>query len=236
MPLSPFGEPLRDLAPGRWLQDRLWDWGREGVRVGSRVPDGFPAYARILHPAYRATGHRLESVRWSTVAGTTGGTVHPLMQFHPLAGLRWPKEPDWGQAPLTGTLQPAEAQTLLPILRAHTGTPDRCYFGLWEGFGHQDLNALVASFPRLELPKRAYLLFQGTLETFPWFDISSRQSPNLWWPKDHAWVVASEIDAYDTYVAGSEACIAQVMKEPALEVFPASVNARVDIGSDVINV
>lgn len=158
------------------------------------------------------------------------------MQFHPLAGLRWPKEPDWGQAPLTGTLQPAEAQTLLPILRAHTGTPDRCYFGLWEGFGHQDLNALVASFPRLELPKRAYLLFQGTLETFPWFDISSRQSPNLWWPKDHAWVVASEIDAYDTYVAGSEACIAQVMKEPALEVFPASVNARVDIGSDVINV
>lgn len=137
---------------------------------------------------------------------------------------------------MTGTLQPAEAEALLPILRATTATPDRCYFALWEGFGQQELNALVAAFPRLELAKRAYLLFRGSLESFPWFEVSPRQSPNLWWPEDHAWVVASEIDAYDTYVAGSEACIEQVMNEPALEVFPASLNARVDIGSDVINV
>ena len=239
MPLSPFGQPLRDLSPGRWLQQRLWPWGpgsnRVGVPVGCLVPEGFPAYARIVHPAFRSTDHGQEPVRWSTVAEWTGRRTHPTMQFHPVAGLKWPTEPPWGHAPWPGTLQTTEAEALLPILRAETTTPGRCFFALWEGFGDAELNSLVASFPRLELTHRAYLLFRGSLETFPWFDTGLPQSPNLWWPDDHAWVVASEIDGFDTYLAGSKECVERVLNEPVLEGLPATVDARADGAADTIN-
>jgi hypothetical protein len=70
------GEPLPDVAPGRWLQERLWAWGpgsnRQGVAVGCLVPEGFAAYARVLHPAGRETEHGLESVRWSAVRRPPG--------------------------------------------------------------------------------------------------------------------------------------------------------------------
>src|SRR5207244_3558519 len=76
------GRPLLDMSPGRWLQERLWIWGagsnRQGVAVGSLVPEGFEAYARVLHPATSETERGFESVRWSVMASWTRRTVHPL--------------------------------------------------------------------------------------------------------------------------------------------------------------
>ncbi|HYS70780.1 MAG TPA: hypothetical protein VEM14_11115, partial [Gemmatimonadaceae bacterium] len=66
------GRPLLDMSPGKWLQERLWTWGpgsnRQGLAVGSLVPEGFEAYARVLHPATRETERGFESVRWSVIA------------------------------------------------------------------------------------------------------------------------------------------------------------------------
>ncbi len=43
---------------------------------------------------------------------------------------------------------------------------------------------------------RDYILFHGDLETVPSAGTSAKrgQSPNLWWPKDRAWCVATEVD------------------------------------------
>jgi hypothetical protein len=232
-------EPLRDISPGIWLQDRLWSWGpgsgRDGVAVGCLVPEGYESYGRVLHPAGRQTERGLEPVRWSAVASWTGRTAHPLMQFHPVANLSWPESPSWGSPPSNGSLPAAEAQTLVDILRTFTTTPDRCYFGLWEGFGVPELREFEA-YPRLQLTHRNYFLFVGPIDAVPWLTFGDfHQSPNLWWPEDRAWVVATEIDGYDTYVADSTACIERITADPALEAFRTTIEARVDISGDVIN-
>ena len=55
-----------------------------GGRVECVVPRGYPAYARILHPAQGRRGR----ATWSEVAAYTGRVLHPLAQFASLAG-RW---------------------------------------------------------------------------------------------------------------------------------------------------
>jgi hypothetical protein len=58
------------------------------------------------------------------------------------------------------------------------------------------------------------------------------QSPNIWWPQDRSWVVGTEIDDWNTYVGGSEACIEELLASPRLEVVPSGPDLRFDAGSD----
>ena len=60
--------------------------------------------------------------------------------------------------------------------------------------------------------------------------------PNLWWPEDRAWFVATEIDFMETYIGGSTECIDQLLSDPAVEAFLVSIDARVDFFADTINV
>ncbi|MDH6678082.1 hypothetical protein M2284_002285 [Rhodococcus sp. LBL1] len=49
---------------------------------------------------------------------------------------------------------------------------------------------------------------------------SGGYSANLWWPDDHTWCVATDIDHMSTYVGGSVACIDAILTDPRLEAFP----------------
>ena len=75
--------------PANWIKERLGDWASEKGRfVGSLVPEGFEAYARVFHPAKLWKADRSwEQVRWSTVASWNGKVVHPQMQFCRIANL-----------------------------------------------------------------------------------------------------------------------------------------------------
>jgi hypothetical protein len=53
-------------------------------------------------------------------------------------------------------------------------------------------------------------------------DAQDNHSPNLWWPDDRAWCVATEIDLAWTYVGGPAALISDVLANPRLEAQPAS--------------
>lgn len=237
------GPPLLDVSPGTWLQERLWTWGpgspRQGVAVGCLVPEGFQAYARVLHPAGRETDGGFEAVRWWEIASWTGRTVHPLMQFHRIANLpAFPghRAPPWGTVPLEGSLPTAEGERLVAILRAFTATADRCYLGVWEGFGVPELNAF-AELPRLTLPHRAYFLFRGPIDAVTSLSIGTfRQPPGLWWPEDRGWCVATDIDLSETYIAASETCVRQVVADPSLEAYAVPLDGRIDVDGDVINV
>jgi hypothetical protein len=46
-----------------------------------------------------------------------------------------PCTPDDDQGPLDGEMPRWQREVLLPILARHTTTPERCWFGQWEGFG-----------------------------------------------------------------------------------------------------
>jgi len=206
--------------------------------VGCLVPEGFDAYVRVLHPAWRDTERGFEPVRWSAIASWAGRTVHPLMQFHRIANLpAFPGQrfPTWGMVPSEGKLPMHEGEQLVAILRTHTATPNHCYLGLWEGFGVPELQAF-AGFPRLMLPHRNYFLFLGPIDAGMSLSFGDFQHPpNLWWPEDHAWCVATEIDLSETYLAASEACVTQVLADPELEAYRVPLHGRVDVDADVIN-
>ena len=247
IPKAPEGvELMEDIAPARWLEERLWPWGNpcgaHETRVGSIVPEGFAAYARVFHPAeLRDRGHvpvRRSPVRWSTVASWTGRTVHPEMQFERIANLSKPYEdPPWGSYPRYGCLPSEECRTIADVLKEFTSTPNLCYFCIWEGWGHLD-PALYKNASRLRLPHRGYLLFRGPLDAVMSFldDSGWSQSPSIWWPDDRAWCVATEIDNPDTYVGGSDACIERILSCRDLEALPTTTEARVDLGGDTINI
>ena len=238
--LAPDGlEFCEDVSPGRWVEEGLSGF----ARVNSLLPPGFPAYARVFHPAYLDDSEE-QPVRWSTVASWTGRTVHPLMQFNRIAGMGddardlYP-DPPWGEHPQYGSIPEAELRTLVDILYGFTTTPHRCFFGLWEGRGYID-NRLYPPVARVKGCSRDYLLFQGPLEGVMAF-LDRRgtpfwgDSPNIWWPEDRAWCVATDIDLYDTYVGGSVECVQAVLDHPDLEALPTSLDARLDVGGDTVN-
>ena len=74
----------------------------------------------------------------------------------------------------------------------------------------------------MRLPGRDYLLFTGPLAAtleLGWDGPGGffAQSPNLFWPEDRAWCVATEIDLAATLVAGSEPLVGELLADPRLD-------------------
>jgi len=109
------------------------------------------------------------------------------------------------------------------------------------------LNALAAPVfppevhaPTVNLPKRGYFLLEGPLDAatdLGWTvgDAFFPQSPNLFWPQDHAWCVASEIDLFCTLVAGSQVMVEELVADSRLEAWRVEPDDPIAYDSDQIN-
>ena len=234
------GLPIEpDVTVGSWITEAV---GRaHWSTVGSLVPVGFPAYARVLHPAYRYDDADDVEIAWAVVAELNGTTRHPQMQWPAVTG-GWEylsedsQPPTWDGTPAEGHLPTTLAGRMAVVLARHTTTADRCWFGRWTGFGYDgpDLRAT----PRLPLPRaRDVVLVRGTVDDAVrnLAPEPSEQSANLWWPADRAWCVATDIDLMSTYVGGSEACVAELLSAPGLEVLRAQPAHRVGHADDPVN-
>lgn len=233
--------PLRwsaAVSEAEWISERL---GLFSAGVTSVVPSGFEAYARILHPAEEpGPGGRL--VRWRDVAVWSGIELTPDAPFHSVAlpPVRPEAPPPWsGRGPRQGRLSLPDALVLAEVLGRFTSTPERCWFGLWAGYGFDGLPLVaegsppaearsdpvpstVRAGPLVRLPNREYLLYTGAVTAIVAPAASGLgQTANLAWPDDHAWCVASEIDLTSTYVGGSEALVERLVSEERLEAVPA---------------
>jgi hypothetical protein len=232
VPLS----PAPDLRPTEWIAARL---GGGFGAVRRMVPAGFEAYARILHPARDAEG---QPVRWAEVALRTGGRVHARVQWHALIGSTDalnPASPRWpGESPERGNLPPDQLAALGEVLGRFTGTADRCWFGLWDGYAGIRVGEEV---PLLQHPHRAYHLLGGPVSAVgdvgAWFGVSGYwpQSPNLFWPDDRAWCVATEIDFDSTLVGGSDALVEALLATEDLEVWPVRPDDSLAYDADRLN-
>jgi len=253
-----------DPRVGDWLSPRL---GPFGAVVGSLVPRGFEAYARVLHPMYDAD---FAPVSWAEVAATTGRVLHPTAQAWRLArrsdvhagrpatepgvagdapetDVEWP-----GGDPAEGSLPPAQLRALSRVLAQHTDGDLVAAF--WEGSGWDvgmqvvawwsddpdatpppprrapdELAPEVLHGPKLELPCRAHVLFRAatvdlealadgraTADVDPFHP--GWRTPNLLWPDDHAWCLATEVDLDSTVVGGTRALVDHLLATPDLEV------------------
>jgi hypothetical protein len=187
-----------DVRPSDEVEEAAWIGPRlhpfEAFDAGSVIPTGFDSYARLDH-----------------------------------------EQP--------GLLPQNAAAALIEILPAQGDI----WIALWEGYGflypEQGIKWLTASskseppseppvlpwrtppYPdrrrrRIKLPHRNYLLYRGPASQIAgWME-----GPNLWWPDDRSWCVASEIDLAWTYVGGAESLIARVMAEPKLGAKPLSLD------------
>jgi len=90
--------------------------------------------------------------------------------------------------------------------------------------------------PRIATPNRGHLLMQGSLSNLNQAAaLIDNQTPNLWWPQDRAWFVASEIDYSWTYVAGSHEMLAALLDHPKLEVLQAERHHGCTANADTLN-
>lgn len=151
--------------------------------------------------------------------------------------------------------------TIAEVGSAHTATPDRAWFGIWEGYGwetsitmhafagegdgaderlreqlrararaedarrHELVRSGLRTLPRFELPARAYYLLEGPVAAVaelrePGFPVRW-QRPDLFWPDDGAWHVATDVDVWSLYVGGTGRFVTDLVAAvpaPAVEV------------------
>ncbi|GAB3954337.1 hypothetical protein [Streptomyces sparsus] len=216
-----------EVGPAGWLTEPAPD--RRTGTVAGVAASGFPAYARVLHPASMDG----RPVSWAAVAAAHGRGVGPLTAWHELLGTDLDPYEAFGlevpglfdEAPSPGPTPLAVAEALIPVLARHTGTPERCWFGLWHGYGKWDFDR----FPLFETPDRKEVLLSGALA-----DATSvvaldefAELPDLWWPQDRAWCLGGDVDLVSTYVAGSAELVAGLLAHPGLEVHRVGPGGRV---------
>ncbi len=229
------------------------------------IPTGFDAYARVFHPADPGSGSRTRWAEVAARTGRamhSQAQFHRIVTPLPGSGRHDPSP--HVQEPPTGELAPADLRALCAILRAHTLDAMRCRFALWEGWGEltgavTPLTWAAAGPPsapsrpapgewqldlraaRFELPGRAYYLFTGPLQDALRFgywvseDWFLPRSPNLFWPEDRGWCVASEIDFDSTLIAGPETLIDAIVQSDELEAWPITPHDSLSFDGDTIN-
>lgn len=224
-----------DAAAASWVVEGLRGFAES---VLSLVPAGFEAYARIFHPAWRWEPET--RVLWRDVARANGRVAHRVMQWPAITGsyrfVHGAHQPGiWDQEPLAGSLPEDLAPVLASLLARHTATPRQCWFAVWDGYGCFAFGTEDA--PAFDIPNRRLLLFTGpitavlaSLCTPSWW-----QSPSLWWPRDRAWCVETEVDLMSTYIGGTRQCIGELVAHNDLEAVIVDPADGVTWQSDVLN-
>lgn len=202
--MSDAAEPAEGTDPASWLAPRL----SNGRTVGSLVPSGFDAYARVFHPAYQNGRER----SWADIARERGRELAPGSTFESIAGVdpRYeaiPHDAPFDRGPTLGAPGGDLEHRLAAILENHTTTPSQVWFAVWVGY----IDGVDKRFPTFELSfGREYLFASGSIGVRPSLgDIG--HAADIWWPADRAWVVRSDTDLDSTWIGASSECVRQIV-------------------------
>jgi hypothetical protein len=222
------------------------------------VPEVFEAYARAFYPIVRGgvfdgteiVARNPPTLRWSEVAEWNGLQVHPEMTpeaiVRPAPGKSMkPRDVDLNDVGYT--MENDQFSALASILARHTDTPESTWFGLWEGYG--DLLVGYAPTPGRQevhqvpypdvfvLPDRNYLLYRGPISGWrQFYNAHHTEVPDLWWPDDRSWCLATDTDFRWLYIGGSSDCIQEITNSKVIEApVTAPDHCSYWIASDLIN-
>jgi hypothetical protein len=217
------------------------------------MPDAFDAYARVFHPAGDRGGSS-GGLRWSEIASHFSKRFDPDVQFRQLVGDPQQHHPILGDIePLSGSLSVRLLRSLVGFLARWTDDGERCWFAMWDGNGtwwkgahgatrqkgarsgddriDEERDAVLRKQPRVQTPHREYFLMRGPLRSvLPLYDAAGHQSPALWWPERRSWLVSTEVDAYSSYVGGSEDLVAALLGSEEIEAASLNLEAPLDWG------
>ncbi|MCZ4078994.1 hypothetical protein O1W68_13655 [Rhodococcus sp. H36-A4] len=226
-------EDLRqDISEGRWVADSVTF--APTTTVGSLVPAGFDAYARILYPV-RLSNPDGDSrlVRWSDIARHTGTIAHAEMELHALTAKTGPgflrSDPPTPAAQVLDWREQLEG--VVQVLAQHTSTPDDCWFAFWEG--NTSLDDIRTTAPTVTIGGFDYFLLRGhgARATQPFRALA----PHIWWPADHSWCMVAHFDFPCVYLGGSHQAVGDVLAMPEIEAWPARVDQIVTADNDHLN-
>jgi len=204
--------PVSDVSEGEWL-----------IAADATLgPVGFDAYVRVLHPwtsdddgnHARIEGHLPEDELSALVDVLAQHTRTPDHCFHAL----WD-----GYGEILG----GEAVGFLSFAAGPAAWPGRIFTKPKPPQPPPPAFAPeVMDGPRLRVSGREHLLFVGPIADAGRWGAASFghgiprdiNSPNLLWPADHAWCVATDIDTTWTGVGGSAGLAADLLADSRLEV------------------
>jgi hypothetical protein len=197
-----FGPAVASPADARsasWIAPRLDEFGT----IGGLAPDGFDRYLLVRPTPFTDGGLDEPSLVDDIARVAQGHTTTPQhVWFAIWEGYGWGNSMTLysvgGEGPYARMLRArARLQARIADRRRH----DRVRRGLEQ-------------IPAFDLPNRRYHLVQGPLEaarriTQPGSDRT--QLPDLWWPNDRRWFVATDTDLDWTVVGGSHAFIEELI-------------------------
>jgi len=255
---------VEDLLPADWLTSRLTGRPGtvrgtvpHGYAAYARLLhpvefyDGHTQPATWAQVAETTGGHVHDTVQWHSLIGSDDPWTRNTEA--------WPDG-----APPQGNLALPSLLALCEVLARHTTAPEDCYFAMWSGWGQLSgsrawvhmtsdssspgvepsplLTAREKAAPQVHLPGRDYYLLRGPLSAvtaLAQYDgrdqVWSTQSPNLFWPADHAWCAGTEIDFDSTLVGGTTETIEAVLRSPVLESWAIESGASLQSDGDRIN-
>lgn len=174
------------------------------------------------------------------------------------SGVKWA-----GSDPPIGTMDIETLDALCEVLADHTAEATHCFFGLCTIHGWLDSFSAEKLLPLLELPHdRNHIVLAGPLSTvdqimYDWSgslhmtlvdkqgieppskpdpsEFLQREAPNLIWPADRSWLVASEVDFDSTLVGGNAKLIQAIVESPELEAWQVEPTDSLAADADRVN-
>lgn len=233
---SGFEAYARIFHPARVASQRRVTWSDVAARSG-----------RVVHPemqweaiasavpgaaggaAWLADGERPEEGNLG--AGGTGALAAHLIPFTTTPGIAW-----FGIWEGYAVLHPDAGA---PLRTGRSGRIGRLLARRRTARKRRSLRDGFDAIPKLRCDKRAYLLYRGPLTAIRAFHEQDRphayQSPNLWWPDDRAWCVATEISFDSTLIGGSRQAVDAVLASADFEALEITLSTRLDRLADRIN-
>jgi hypothetical protein len=257
------GGDLRQVdgaAVGAWIEPQLDGWGG---KVKQQIPQIYEAYVRIFHPASDEKGNPVSWAEVAGALGSTAHREmqwHAIVGSYDSTGFKGSK---WsGENPNRSELDEEALATLCAILGRHTSSPEQSYLGISTIYG--GVEEEFPDEPLFQLPSRDFAILAGPLSAVGPIGISDTHSssfsfsvvastgegpppdpepsmsvwgfgPNLIWPEDRAWFVASEYDFDSTLVGGSRELIDAILDSPDHEAWEVDPEASLQDDADKIN-
>ncbi|MHA4849895.1 hypothetical protein L1080_010120 [Rhodococcus sp. MSC1_016] len=111
---------------------------------------------------------------------------------------------------------------VLADLAPFTGTPDNCYFCIWDGWPSF---AAADALPKISIPNRDYFLFHGTVDDCADWDAQletllqdiGAPTPAFVWPADFAWCVTCDIDPHFASIGAGSDAIDRLLVDPRVD-------------------
>lgn len=213
------------------LDEGLWSW----VQIGERVGVATTATISWEELSGRVPEDRFED-GWS-VHEPACGELHPqtlaVLVGHLAAHTERPDDLTLGVWDGWGTLHGGSGASVL-ILGAVPATVAEAHrrrvIAELDAAVAPEIRAALDAGALLHLPGRSYLVCATAASELAdprwvdgaglgWREGRSGVLPQLLWPGDHAWLLASEIDLMSTYVGGSRALVDALLGDDRLEAF-----------------